>query len=134
MQIKDLLQRDLSETIEEVIKLGQDDEATVYKELTEYVATNRIRDHYRRLLQAIADAPADPHEGIGVWISGFFGSGKSSFAKNLGYVLANRTVQGHAAADLFKRQLADEAVSQLVDFITTTIPIEVIMFDVSTDR
>ncbi|HEY7415365.1 MAG TPA: hypothetical protein VH593_09245, partial [Ktedonobacteraceae bacterium] len=131
MRIKDLLKRDLSERIEEVIKLNQADEETVYTELTEYVATDRIRDHYRTLLRAMAEAPAEPHEGIGVWISGFFGSGKSSFAKNLGYVLQNRTVQGHHAAALFKQQLQDEEITRLVDFITLKIPTRVVMFDVS---
>src|SRR5579859_6991602 len=134
MQIQDLLSRDLSQHIEEIIKLTQADEETVYTELTEYVATKRIREHYRTLLKAMADAPAEPNEGVGIWVSGFFGSGKSSFAKNLGYVLANRTVRGSRAADLFKRQLDDPAISQLVDFITTRIPTEVIMFDVSVER
>lgn len=133
MQIKDLLKRDLRERIEEVIKLSQDDEETVYSEITEYVATDRIREHYRTLLRAIAEAPAEPHEGIGVWVSGFFGSGKSSFAKNLGYVLENRTVQGHPAADLFKQQVQDEEITRLVDFITLKIPTKVVMFDVSVD-
>src|SRR6266446_5700786 len=121
MQIKDLLKRDLRERIEEVIKLSQDDEETVYTEITEYVATERIQEHYRTLLRAIAEAPAEPHEGIGVWVSGFFGSGKSSFAKNLGYVLDNRSVLGHLSADLFKQQVQDEEITRLVDFITLTI-------------
>ena len=133
MQIKDLLKRDLREPIEEVIKLSQDDEETVYTEITEYVATDRIQEHYRTLLRAIAEAPAEPHEGIGVWVSGFFGSGKSSFAKNLGYVLDNRTVLGHLSADLFKQQVQDEEITRLVDFITLTIPTKVVMFDVSVD-
>src|SRR6266516_811963 len=124
MQIKDLLKRDLRERIEEVIKLSQDDEETVYTEITEYVATDRIREHYRTLLRAIAEAPAEPHEGIGVWVSGFFGSGKSSFAKNLGYVLDNRTVLGHLAADLFKQQVQDEEITRLVDFITLKLEVE----------
>jgi len=45
------------------------------------VATERIKEQYRTLFKAIADYPSEPHEGIGVWVSGFFGSGKSSFAK-----------------------------------------------------
>ncbi len=133
MRIKDLLKRDLNERIEEVIKLNQADEETVYTELTEYVATDRIRDHYRTLLKAIADAQSEPHEGIGVWISGFFGSGKSSFAKNLGYVLENRIVCDHHAADLFTRQLQDEEITRLVEFINRAIPTKVVMFDVSVD-
>ncbi|WIG59041.1 MAG: hypothetical protein OJF49_001788 [Ktedonobacterales bacterium] len=134
MHIQDLLSRDLNQHIEEIIKVTQEDEKTVYSELTEYVATKRIREHYHGLLKAMADAPTDLTEGVGIWISGFFGSGKSSFAKNLGYVLANRTVLGHRAADLFKQQLDDPAISQLVDFITARIPTEVIMFDVMVER
>src|SRR5436309_13923142 len=109
--IGDLIARDLDRKIEEIIKVDQTDEDSVYTEITEYVATDRIRDHYRGLLREIAEAPQEPHEGVGVWISGFFGSGKSSFAKNLGYLLANRTVRGRKAADILKAQLADKRCS-----------------------
>lgn len=132
--IRDLLDRNLDQKIEEIISLSQQNEASVYTELTEYVATERIREQYRDVLKAIAEAPAEPHEGVGVWISGFFGSGKSSFAKNLGYVLANRQVLGKQASDLFKHQLKDSRLSDLIDFVNTRIPTEVIMFDVSVDR
>lgn len=54
MKIGQLLERDFSKPIEEIIKVNNTDEATVYTELTEYVATDRIKDHYRRLLKAIA--------------------------------------------------------------------------------
>src|SRR5690242_10872351 len=104
-QIRELLERDLSRRIAEVIQVDQADEQAVYTELTEYVVTERIKGEYEGLLRAMAEAPYDPDEGIGVWISGFFGSGKSSFAKNLGYILANRPVLGQGAADLFKRQV-----------------------------
>ncbi|MFQ5342663.1 MAG: BREX system P-loop protein BrxC [Anaerolineae bacterium] len=140
--IRDLLSRDLSEPIEEVIKLDQQDEATVYSEITEYVATDRIKAQYLEVLQAIADAPGDPTEGVGVWISGFFGSGKSSFAKNLGYILANRQVLDHPAAKLFVQQLQQQSpndpvvarIADLVDFINTRFDAHVIMFDVQVDR
>ena len=132
--IGDLLVRNLQQKIEEIIKVDQTDEQSVYTEITEYVATDRIKNQYRDLFKAIAEAPSDPSEGIGVWISGFFGSGKSSFAKNVGYVLANPPVLGQPASHLFEAQVADRQVSQLVDFINVRIPTEVIMFDVSVDR
>src|ERR1700733_9534048 len=92
--IGDLLTRDLSRKIEEIIQVDQADEQSVHAEITEYVATDSIKDQYGQLLRAIADAPADANESVGVWVSGFFGSGKSSFAKNLGYALQNNKVQG----------------------------------------
>ena len=75
--------------------------------------------------------PADPHESVGVWVSGFFGSGKSSFAKNLGYALQNRTVLGSKFADLFKQQLGDTRISDLLDLINAKTPTEVILFEVA---
>src|SRR5436190_24070108 len=129
--IGDLLVRNLQQKIEEIIKVDQTDEQSVYTEITEYVATDRIKNQYRDLFKAIAEAPSDPSEGIGVWISGFFGSGKSSFAKNVGYVLSNQNVLGQQAGTLFKNQVADKHISELVDYINVSIPTEVIMFDVS---
>ena len=129
--IGELLTRDLSRKIEEIIQVDQADEQSVYDEITEYVATDSIRDQYHHLLKAVADAPADPHESIGVWISGFFGSGKSSFAKNLGYALQNRKVLDSNFADLFKQQLGDQRVSDLLDLINTKTPTEVILFEVA---
>src|SRR6516165_4361413 len=115
--IGDLLTRDLSRKIEEIIQVDQADEQSVHSEITEYVATDSIREQYRDLLRAIAEAPSDPNESVGVWVSGFFGSGKSSFAKNLGYALENRTLLGSKFADLFMPQLGDSRTSDLLDFI-----------------
>ena len=133
-RIGDLLERPLDKVIEEIVQVNQVDEQSVYEELTEYVVTDRISDQYRQLLTAIADAPSDPQEGIGVWISGFFGSGKSSFAKNLGYALANRIVLGRLAAEIFKSRFSDPRVVALVDSINARIETELIMFDVSKER
>jgi hypothetical protein len=129
--IGELLTRDLSRKIEEIIQVDQADEQSVYTEITEYVATESIRDQYRYIFKAIADAPTDPHEKIGIWVSGFFGSGKSSFAKNLGYALQNRTVLGSNFADLFKKQLEDKGISDLLDLINAKTPTEVILFEVA---
>src|SRR5271165_7046190 len=132
--IGDLLSRDLTHRIEEVIQVHQADEHSVYSEVTEYVATNSIRDQYAVLLKAVAEAPAEPYESIGVWVSGFFGSGKSSFAKNFGYALKNPKVLGEDFARLFKRQLDDERAGNLLDLINAKIPTEVILFEVAKEK
>src|SRR2546429_249249 len=129
--IGDLLTRDLSRKIEEIIQVDQADEHSVYSEITEYVATDSIRKQYHDLLKAVAEAPSDPNESVGVWVSGFFGSGKSSFAKNLGYALENRKVLGTGFADLFKKQVEDTRVSNLLDLINVKTPTEVILFEVA---
>jgi hypothetical protein len=132
--IGDLLSRDLSRKIEEIIQVDQTDEQSVYSEITEYIATDSIRDQYAALLKAVAEAPTEPHESVGVWVSGFFGSGKSSFAKNLGYALENRKVQGQDFAALFKQQICDEQVGNLLDLINARFPIEVILFDIAKEQ
>lgn len=129
--IGDILARDLTKQIEEVIQVNQTEEHSVYSEITEYVATDRIKDHYRDLLRAMAEAPSEPTEGVGIWISGFFGSGKSSFAKNLGYILSNPSLLGESASELFKGQVKDKRIAEYLDLINVKIPTEVVMFDVS---
>jgi hypothetical protein len=59
--IGDLLTRDLSRKIEEIIQVDQADEQSVYAEITEYIATNSIREQYHDLLKAIADARRRPN-------------------------------------------------------------------------
>jgi len=132
--IAELLSRDLTRKIEEIIQVDQSDDESVLAEITEYVATDSIRDQYRTLLKAIADAPSEPHESVGVWISGFFGSGKSSFAKNLGYALQNRKVAGRSFAELFKQQVDDQGISELLDFINARFPAEAILFDIAKEQ
>ncbi|MDG6251232.1 BREX system P-loop protein BrxC, partial [Methanocalculus sp.] len=132
-QIQDLIERDLSRQIEEIIKVYQDDEQTIYEEIAEYVPTDNIKDHFADTLGAIAKSPQTHKkiEKMGLWISGFFGSGKSSFAKNLGLMLSNPEICGLHASDLFKKKFDDQRISNYIDSINARIPAKVIMFDVA---
>jgi len=132
--IREILQRPVDQRIAEVIQVTEDSDEAVHEELTEYVVTKGISDRYRGILDAIATSPSEPPQSVGVWVSGFFGSGKSSFAKNLGYVLMNRTVRDQPAAELFKEHFSDRRVPDLVDSIVTRIPIEAVMFDVQKEK
>jgi hypothetical protein len=132
--IRDLFVRDISRNIEEVIKVDQNDEEILSHELAEYVATDSIRSHFRTILERYWETPNKPHEGIGIWVSGFFGSGKSSFAKYLGLALGNRKILGNDAGDLLASRIGDKAISVLLSNIGEHIPTHAVIFDVATDR
>src|SRR4051794_36638176 len=91
-----LFHRNINRRIEEVIKVDQTDEQILRDEIDEYVATDAIRKHFAEVFNHYAETPNKPHEAVGVWVSGFFGSGKSSFAKMLGLTLSNRDVAGES--------------------------------------
>jgi hypothetical protein len=131
-RIADLLDRDFSKPVEELVNVDNHDPDTVFTELTEYIATDCIKAGYECLFSALAAAPKSPIESVGVWISGFFGSGKSYFAKNLGYVLANRAVLGAPASSLFLKQVESKRVAECVEFLNREVPYEVFMFAVET--
>ena len=132
--MKELFASNIHRRIEEVIKVDQDDEEILKDELAEYVVTDSLRGHFVEILEQYREMPNKPHEGVGVWVSGFFGSGKSSFAKYLGLALENRAILGDGAADLFAQRTGDPKVEVLLRNITEHIPTNAVIFDVSTDR
>jgi len=133
-QIQDLFASDIRRRIEEVIKVDQTDEQIIREEIGEYVVTDSLRSHFEEILDRYRETPNKPHEGIAVWISGFFGSGKSSFAKMLGLALDNRAIVGEGAAQLVGQRTGDKKVQSLLQNIVAQIPSDSVIFDVSTDR
>ncbi len=124
-RIVDLLDRDLSRPVDEFVKANKYDADTVAAELGEYIATDRLKAEYEGLFSAMAAASKSPSEEVGVWISGFSGCGKSSFAKNVGCVLANREVCGVAASSLFLKQVDSTKVTESVEFLNRTATYEI---------
>lgn len=129
--IRDVLARDLNKKIEEIIQVDQIDDQSILNEIEEYVVTGSIKSQYEEILKDLADYKSYPHKKIGIWISGFFGSGKSSFAKNLGYMLADKSIGCRKVFELFKEKFEDQKISNLLDYIHQAVPCEVIMLDVS---
>lgn len=133
-QIKTLFARDIYRRIEEVIKVDQTDEEVLKDEIAEYVVTDAIRHHYEDVFERYRETPNKPHEGIAVWVSGFFGSGKSSFAKMLGLSIENRDVAGEPAGQRFAQRTGNPKLEVLLRAIHEQIPTHAVIFDVSTDR
>ncbi|WP_221091410.1 BREX system P-loop protein BrxC [Deinococcus aquaedulcis] len=116
LRIGDLFDRPIDRNINGVIKAGQQDERNVQQELDEYVVTRELDGQFRRFFEHYADSLERPTDKVGVWISGFFGSGKSHFLKILSYLLANREVAGHRAIAFFDTgKLPDPMVRAMVE-------------------
>ncbi|MED4904264.1 BREX system P-loop protein BrxC [Parageobacillus thermoglucosidasius] len=110
MIIRDMFQKPIDRDIKGVIKVGQDDESNVYQELDEYVVTNEILEHLGDFFEAYKKSIVGHTDKMGVWISGFFGSGKSHFLKILSYLLENRQVKGKKAISFFENKISDPMV------------------------
>ena len=116
MKIKNLFERDIFRPINGVVKADQLDESSVWQELDEFVITRELDGHFRRFFATYLDAldhAGDPDVAgkIGVWVSGFFGSGKSHYIKVLSYLLRNDTHthdgQSKQAVEFFEGKVKD---------------------------
>ena len=131
MKIKDLFKMNFEEEIEAVIKVGEYTEASATEEIKNYIVTEQIANK----LDKFIDYYSKPdREETGVWLSGFYGSGKSYLAKVIGYLLDNPSLMGVEARELFKDRLAglddraflETKIQGLSKFKTKTV-----VFDVS---
>ena len=102
--LRDIFAKPVDRSIDGVIKA--DDKDSLLTELDEYVITNEIGARLEQFL----DAYNNYDTANGVWISGFFGSGKSHLLKMLALLLENDEVEGQHAVEIFERKLADNPV------------------------
>jgi hypothetical protein len=92
MQIGGMFKRDINRNINGVVKVNQTDLPVVFQELDEYVVTKELLAHLRKFFSAYGVSLGSQTDKMGVWVSGFFGSGKSHFIKVLSYLLENQDV------------------------------------------
>lgn len=131
MRIQDMFAKHIDRPIKGVIKVGQDDDQNIVQELDEYVVTQELLKRFRSFFEAYRKAASQPSDSMGVWISGFFGSGKSHFLKILSYLLENRMVDGRRAAAFFTdgKKIADNTV--IADIaLAGSISSDVILFNI----
>lgn len=127
MKIENMFLRDIKRDIDGVIKVDFTDK--IDNELEEYVVTKEIAKHLSKFYNNYAKGIDGDTTKIGVWISGFFGSGKSHFLKILSYLLSNKSVGEKKAIDYFKSKIEDPmllAEMQRVSKIET----ETILFNI----
>ena len=130
MIINELFSRQIDRKIEEVIKV--DDKSTILTEVEEYIPTDHIKDELTEVLELFRETILNPSESVNIWVSGFFGSGKSSFAKVLGYLIANPEIDGKRLSDRFFELNEIPAARQLLSTIHSQIKAEVVLLDLAT--
>ena len=112
--VRDVIKRDIGIKVEGVVKVY--DRSALASEVREYVVTDKIEDELKRIVDTFTQVSETLRRGgssrdvMGMWVSGFFGSGKSHFAKVLGYLLQNELLGGPGGEhiiDAFVKHLSD---------------------------
>lgn len=96
-KINEILTLDLQEDIKNVIDLEDRSDLEIQQEIESYIVTDGIGRH----LYGFTNQFTSNIKETGVWLSGFYGSGKSYFGKMLGYIIQNPTINGTPARERF---------------------------------
>jgi hypothetical protein len=137
-QIRSLFDPDkgIHRSIEKVISYQASQEERLKAEIREYIVTESIEHQLERLLENIQAAmeAGGGHE-VGVWVSGFYGSGKSSFTKYLGLAFDQRVqVDGHPFLRHLQDRLHKPTTKALLSTVAARFPASVVMLDLASEQ
>lgn len=127
--------KDIYRSIEKVISYGVSQEDRLKAEISEYVVTENIEDQLFKLLDRMQLAmQSQGGDEVGVWVSGFYGSGKSSFTKYLGLALDDQcTVDGTPFIDHLQDRLHRPQTKALLSTVAKRFPAAVVMLDLASE-
>lgn len=132
MQIKEMFKDDIERKINGVVQVEQEKEDVIKQEVKEYVVTSELKKHYTQFFNEYSESFSEPTDNVGVWITGFFGSGKSHFLKMLSYLLENKEVDGKKTADYFREKFDDELSFMNIQKCVE-VPTETILFNIDVE-
>lgn len=124
LTMRECFKKKVDRPIDGVIKA--DDNRQLEVELDEYVITNEIEKHLSKFLEAYNAPKSTPS----VWISGFFGSGKSHLLKILSLVLEAKPVGDTTAEAIMLPKCDHDAMLKASLAKAAAMPSESILFNV----
>lgn len=138
MEIKTLFDnnKDIYRTIEKVITYGVSQEDRLKAEISEYVVTESIEEQFEKLLSKMQAAmEVGGQNEVGVWVSGFYGSGKSSFTKYLGLAFDdNIRIDGTPFIQHLQDRLKKAPTKALLSSVAKRFPAAVLMLDLASEQ
>jgi hypothetical protein len=125
--------RPIDRQIVAVINYAADDEKLIRQEIAEYEITDSLAHHYERFMNNLdAGFKGGGGHEVGVWVSGFYGSGKSSFTKYLGFALdPGRKVGSETFLKCFQDQIPGAPLRAQLGTLAKNFPATVIMIDLA---
>lgn len=139
--VRSTIKRDIGVKVEGVVKVF--DRSALATELREFVVTDKIEEELKKILDTFTRASDALRRGgatrdvMGMWVSGFFGSGKSHFSKVLGFLLQNDVLDGTSGEqciDVFLKHLSEtprgKDVRLRLGEIKQTTQIKMIAFEI----
>ena len=138
MEIKTLFdsQKNIYRTIEKVITYSVSQEKRLKDEISEYIVTESIEEQFEKLLVKMQTAMEVGGENeVGVWVSGFYGSGKSSFTKYLGLAFDNNIkIDGIPFIQHLQDRLKKSTTKALLNTVAKKFPAAVLMLDLASEQ
>jgi hypothetical protein len=127
--------KDIYRSIEKVVTFGNASEINLKNEVSEYVVTEKLKENFDKILDALNDGMGSGSSEIGIWVSGFYGSGKSSFAKYLAYGLQKDfTVDGQLFLDRLSNRINSGPTTQVFKKIVSQYNPAVVLLDCATEQ
>ncbi|MCE5200791.1 MAG: BREX system P-loop protein BrxC [Armatimonadota bacterium] len=136
--IRDLFstQRPIDRPIEKVIDYYATDDRRLKAEIEEYEVTDNLEACFQKFIDNYGDTTAASGiPNIGIWVSGFYGSGKSSFTKYLGFALdADKQIDGDRFLNLLCNRFKHSPVAAGLLTMATKQPCTVVMLDLGAEQ
>lgn len=128
--------RPIDRTIEKVIDYYAQEEDRLSREIGEYEVTDNIESCFRKFLDVFGEGVGGGQvTEVGIWVSGFYGSGKSSFTKYLGAALdPSRTVQGKPFLDLLCDRFPRNEIPAALRTVSKKHPTAVVLLDLGSEQ
>lgn len=136
-KIKDLFDpsKDIYRSIEKVVTFGNMEPGSLQREISEYVVTDKLKNSFDKVLDLMTTGMESESHEIGIWVSGFYGSGKSSFAKYFGLGLKNDLVlDGVTFRERLTNRINSNPVTQLLNGLVNKYDPVVFLIDLATQQ